>query len=248
MSRTTLRPALAALSLVAALFAAVVAPAGPASAAAYRYWGYYQLNGSTWQFSTKGADQTKPADGAVEGWRFAVAGETDTRAPRVTTTFEEVCGQTPEASGKKRVAVVIDYGRPADAEGGATPPVPVAECASVASAATGAEVVAAVATMRAEGGLICAIDGYPAAGCGGEVKQVSAEAAAPDTPTTLASPAGTVTDTATGSAAASSAAAASAASENDASGTNALWYVAVVVFLAAAAAALFLAMRRRGEH
>lgn len=238
MSRTTLRSSLAALSLMAAVLAALVVPAGSANAAAYRYWGYYQLGGSTWQFATKGADQTSPADGSVEGWRFAVAGETDTRTPRVTTTFEEVCGDTAAEAGNKRVAVVIDYGRAADTEDGAEPPAPVAKCASVASAASGAEVLAAVASVRAEKALICGIDGHPATGCGGEVKEVSAAAAAPDTPTTLAPK--TVPAT--------TAQAQGASDEAAGSGSNALWYAGILVVIAIAAAALFLAMRRRGQH
>jgi hypothetical protein len=185
MSRTTLRSSLTALTLVAGVLVALVVPAGSASAAAYRYWGYYQLSG-TWQFAPKGPDQTKPADGSVEGWRFAVAGESDTRAPRVTTTFDAVCGDTKADPAKKRVAVVIDYGRPADQEDGSTPPAPVAKCASVPTAASGSEVLAAVATVRADKGLVCALDGRPATGCGSPVKDVSAAAAAPDTPTTLA--------------------------------------------------------------
>ena len=48
MSRTTLRPALAAVSLIVALVAAVVVPAASASASAHRYWGYFQLQGSSW--------------------------------------------------------------------------------------------------------------------------------------------------------------------------------------------------------
>ncbi len=196
MSRTTQRPVAGALPPVAAavslvvtaaitLAIALVLPAGPASAAAYRFWGYYQLNGSSWQFAPKGPAQLFPAEGAVEGWRFAVAGETDTRPPRVTTTFDAVCGTTTAEPSKKRVAVVIDYGRPADQEDGSQPPPPVAHCASVPTAASGAEVLAAVATVRAQAELICAIDSVPATGCGGAVKSVSAEAAAPDTPTTL---------------------------------------------------------------
>src|SRR5690242_13169147 len=43
----------------------------PAQAAAYRYWGFYQLTGTTWAFAQKGPDQTVPKDGAVDGWRFA---------------------------------------------------------------------------------------------------------------------------------------------------------------------------------
>jgi hypothetical protein len=237
MSRTTLRSPLAALSLLAAVLAALVVPAGSASAAAYRYWGYYHLSGSSWQFASKGAEQTNPADGSVDGWRFAVAGETDTRAPRVTTTFADVCGDTAAESGKKRVAVVIDYGRAADSEDGTEPPPPVATCASVATAATGAEALAAVASVRAEKALVCGINGHPATGCGGEVKEVSAEAAAPDTSTTLA-PKSSATTAAT----------ARSADEPAESGTNAIWYAGMLVVIAAAALALFLAIRRRGQH
>jgi MYXO-CTERM domain-containing protein len=187
MSRTTtLRSSLTALTLLAGVLVALVLPAGSASAAAYRFWGYYQLSGTSWQFAPKGPDQTKPADGSVEGWRYAVAGESDTRAPRVSTTFDAVCADTKADPAKKRIAVVIDYGRPADQEDGSTPPAPVAKCASVPSAASGSEVLAAVATVRADKGLVCALDGRPATGCGTPVKDVSAAAAAPDTPTTLA--------------------------------------------------------------
>jgi len=193
MSRTTIRPSwatirpsLAGLTVVAGVLLALVVPAGSASAAAYRFWGYYQLSGTSWQFAPKGPDQTTPADGSVEGWRFAVAAESDTRTPRVTPTFDAVCGDTATEPAKKRVAVVIDYGRPADQEDGSTPPAPVAKCASVPTAASGSEVLAAVASVRADKGLVCALDGRPATGCGTPVKDVSAAASAPDTPVTLA--------------------------------------------------------------
>jgi hypothetical protein len=232
MSRTTLRSSLAALSLVAAVLAALVVPAGSASAAAYRYWGYYQLSGTSWQFAPKGPDQTTPADGSVEGWRFAVAGESDTRAPRVTTTFDAVCGDTRAESGKKRVAVVIDYGRAADQEDGSTPPPPVAKCASVDTAATGSEVLAAVAGVRAEKGLVCALDGRPATGCGGAVKEVSAAAAAPDTPATLAPKAAPASKDAT-------------ATKADDGSSPALKYAGIGVVLVALLGLGLVAMRRR---
>lgn len=235
MSRTTVRPALAALTLIVAVFAALVAPAGAAQAAAYRYWGYYQLAGTTWSFATKGADQVNPADGSVEGWRFAIGTEGSTRLPRVTPTFEDICGDTKTEAGKKRVGVVIDYGRKADTEGGTTePPAPVAECASVATAATGAEVLAAVATVRAQGAMVCAVDNHPATGCGGEVKEVSAEAQAADTPVTLAAP---KTDDA-----------ASGPAKSEDSGTSAGTYAGIAVVLVAAAALALVALRRRGQH
>jgi hypothetical protein len=231
MSRTIIRPTLAALTLVAGVLLALVLPAGSASAAAYRFWGYYQLSGTSWQFAPTGPDQTKPADGSVEGWRFAVAGESDTRAPRVTTTFDAVCGDTKADPAKKRVAVVIDYGRPADQEDGSTPPAPVAKCASVPTAATGSEVLAAVAGVRAEKGLVCALDGRPATGCGSPVKDVSAAAAAPDTPATLAPKASQASASSKG-----------AADDGDSSG---LRYAGIGVVVVALLGLGVVAMRRR---
>jgi hypothetical protein len=258
MSRTTLRhlkrghlnrghlnrPVVAVPSLVIAvllaLLAALVAPAAPASAAAYRYWGYFQLDASDakaakWGFATKGPDQVTPADGAVEGWRFAVAGETDARMPRATATFDDLCGDTAGKTGKKRVGVVIDYGRAADAEDGKEPPAPVGKCAVVDTKATGAEVLAAVATVRAQGGLVCGIDSHPASGCGGEVKEVSPEAQAADTPVQLAAATATA-----------DAAQAPAADTDDS--TSPLAYVGIAVLLAAAALLVVTAARRRRGH
>jgi hypothetical protein len=257
MSRTTQRPVVAALppvitavvvpmalavALVATLAVSLVAPAGPASAAAYRFWGYYQLSGSSWQFAPKGPAQLFPAEGAVEGWRYAVAGETDSRPPRVTTTFDAVCGATAAQPSKKRVAVVIDYGRPADQEDGSQPPAPVARCASVPTSASGAEVLAAVATVRAQAELICAIDNRPATGCGGAVSSVSAEAAAPDTPTTLP-------PSATPSSSTASTPAASAAAETSDAGST-FWKYAGIGFVVLALLALgtvLVVRRNRGE-
>ena len=191
MSRTTLRSSLTALTLLAGVLVALVVPAGSASAAAYRFWGYYQLTGSSWAFAQKGPADTTPKDGAVEGWRFAVSDETTPRFPRATPTFAALCGGTAAKAGSKRVGVVIDSGRPADAEGGATPPAPQGACAVVDTTASGAEVLATVASVRVDKGLTCAINGYPATGCGAEVKQVPAAAKAADTPVTIASAAAT---------------------------------------------------------
>ena len=238
MSRTTLRhprPVVALPSLVVALLLALVATvaqAGTASAAAYRYWGYFQLQDAKWAFATKGADQLTPADGGVEGWRFAVAGESDARMPRATATFDQLCGDTAAQDGKKRVGVVIDYGRAVDTEDGKQPPAPVGKCAVVDTKATGAEVLAAVASVRAAGAMVCGIDGQPATGCGGEVKQVSPEAKATDTPVQLA-------------AATPAAQAGQAAADTKDDGTSPLAYVVIVVVLAAAALLVVSAARRR---
>lgn len=153
------------VSVLAALFLSLLA--GPADAASYRYWGYYTWTDGTWAFATTGPDQTAPADGAVEGWRFAITAESGApRVPRADGDFEAICTATDPAAGKKRVAVVIDGGLSDDAPEGATPPNPRGACALVDESASGAAVLAAVATARVEGGLVCSIDGYPAQGCG----------------------------------------------------------------------------------
>ncbi|MEO6955514.1 MAG: SCO2322 family protein, partial [Antricoccus sp.] len=136
---------LAVVVFIAALLT-VILPAGTARAEAYQYWGYYTLSNGQWQYAQTGPDQTNPTDGSVEGWRFAVASQDDARPPRGTVTFSAVCGSTKAVDGKKRVAVVIDYGRKADATG-ATPKKPMASCAQVPAAATGADVLAAVSTV-----------------------------------------------------------------------------------------------------
>ncbi len=182
-ARGARRPSVVLLVSVAlaALFTMLLAPAGPAHAAAYRYWGYYQLKDGAWAFANKGPSQITPKDGSVEGWRFAISGAgKEVRDPRAVLTFDEICGDTEPADGKKRVGVVLDFGRAVDAEGGVTPPEPVAECAVVPEAAHSDEVLAAVADVRAEKDLVCAIDGYPERGCGDEVKDVPEAATQPD--------------------------------------------------------------------
>jgi hypothetical protein len=163
--------------------------AAPAQAASYRYWGYFHLTKGAWTFAQTGAAQDTPANGAVEGWRFAVADESSIRAPRATPTFAALCTGTAIKTGTKRVALVLDFGRPADSADGATPPAARSACVTVPEKATGADVlVAGGATLRVSKALDCAIDGWPATGCGDAVANVSAAAASPDTKITIAGP------------------------------------------------------------
>ncbi|MGL5858094.1 MAG: SCO2322 family protein [Angustibacter sp.] len=183
-------PRLAAGLVIGVLIGLAGGVAWPASAqaTAYRFWGYFQLSGNDWSFAQKGADQLRPKDGTVEGWRFAVAEENSTRTPRVTTTFEQLCRSTPPANDRKRIGLVVDFGRPADAESG-QPPQPIGRCVSVPTTATGSDVLAAAdLRLRVENGLTCAIQGWPATGCGDEVRTVSAAAASPDSPVALPTP------------------------------------------------------------
>ncbi|MCZ0979472.1 SCO2322 family protein [Streptomyces diastatochromogenes] len=76
--------------------------------------------------------------------------------------------------GTKRIAVVVDFGGPADAPPGETPPKKRVEtgCAEVREDATGAEALAAVAKpLRYDSvAMLCGIAGYPAKGCGEQVE------------------------------------------------------------------------------
>lgn len=239
-ARAVLMLALAAVLGVA--LPSLLAPAGTAHAASYRFWGYYQLTGSSWAFAQKGPADTTPKDGAVEGWRFAVSDETTPRFPRATPTFAALCGGTAAKAGSKRVGVVIDSGRPADADGGATPPAPQAACAVVDTKASGAEVLATVASVRVDKGLTCAINGYPATGCGAEVKQVPAAAKAADTPVTI--PAGAAASPSASPDAAQPANPATSAAAQD-SGVSAATWAGIIIVLALVAVVALVALRRR---
>lgn len=159
------------LSTIAALVF-VTGVAGTAHAAdGFRYWNYFHLKGDAWAFSQVGAGQYQPKDGAVEGYRFGTSTTADGLPPRADLSqvnFDTVCDGTEAAAGQKRVAVVIDYGTAADADD-STPPDPRADCAVVDANATGQQVLTAVADVRADNGLTCALDGYPARGCGDPV-------------------------------------------------------------------------------
>ncbi|MFF3003941.1 SCO2322 family protein [Kitasatospora sp. NPDC057940] len=122
-------------------------------------------------------------------------GGQDAARPRTAGDFAAVCADTPAQAGHKRVAVVLDFGTAADTGSGSasgsgsgsasgsgsgsgsasgsgsgsgeTPPEQRSACASVVSNATSAEVLAAVAPpLRYDAnGLLCAIAGFPKAGC-----------------------------------------------------------------------------------
>ncbi|WP_344255972.1 SCO2322 family protein [Terrabacter carboxydivorans] len=236
--RAPLRVVLAAV--VAALLSALTV--APAQAAAYRYWGFYQLSGTSWTFAQKGPDQTVPKDGSVDGWRFAVADEASTRYPRAVLTFDQVCGTTPAESGKKRVGLVVDFGRPADAADGGTPRAPKALCAVVATDATSAAVLAVAGDVRTEKGLVCGVAGYPTSDCGGAVKEVSPEAKAADQPVSISAPTASPSATATPAATATDVAAAPASGTSG--GSVAAYVIAALVLLALLA---YLLVRSRSR-
>ncbi|WP_030211011.1 SCO2322 family protein [Streptomyces sp. NRRL S-87] len=184
--------------LVLGTLCALLLGAGPAAATGYRYWSFWDGAGGTWRYSGQGPSTARPADGDVQGFRFAVSEDSaDADRPRAEPDFAAVCGATAPAAGKKRVALVIDFGVPADAPAGETPPrtAPRTACATVAPDATAAEALAAVAKpLRYDSAaLLCAIAGYPERGCGEQISASDPQRSAPpststDTPATGSDP------------------------------------------------------------
>lgn len=175
MPTLRLAPSTAICSVLAALggLLLVLTSAAPASATAYRFWIYWTYSGGGWHFASTGPTRV-PEDGAVEGWRFEISQESGgARPPRTSGSFEKICGGTAAVDGHKRVAVVVDYGVVADAPSGSAPPrsAPRGYCAVLSPSANGYRALAAGAGIRAnDSGLVCAIDGYPARGCGDPVE------------------------------------------------------------------------------
>ncbi|MFI6155811.1 SCO2322 family protein [Kitasatospora sp. NPDC051170] len=160
----------------------VLAGAGAAEAAGYRYWSFWRGADGGWAYQQQGPAVAVPADGAVDGWRFAVSpdGGQDAAKPRTGADFATVCAGTPAQQGRKRVAVVLDFGTPEDAGSAGPPPEQRTLCASVAPSATSAEVLAAVAPpLRYDtNGLLCAISGFPKAGCADQLGSAAQPAGA----------------------------------------------------------------------
>ncbi|MFI5765606.1 SCO2322 family protein [Streptomyces sp. NPDC051563] len=171
------RPALVAgvLGILLTLLAA-----SPALASTYRYWSFWDGAGGTWAYATQGPSSMRPADGSVQGFHFVVSKDAADQAapPRTAPDFAAICSATAPVTGKKRIALVIDFGTPAEAQAGETPPqdAPRTACAQVGPDATTAEALAEVAKPLRynSAALLCAVSGYPKQGCGEPLADTSA--------------------------------------------------------------------------
>ncbi|MFD0029230.1 SCO2322 family protein [Streptomyces sp. NPDC055059] len=164
-------PAVTVLGLLGVL-CALLAGAGQAQATGYRYWSFWDRDGSAWVYASQGPSTARPSDGDVQGFRFSVSEDSqDSAKPRGAASFDSICAATPARGGEKRVALVIDFGTAQDAPSGEAPPKPRTACARVSDDATSAEALAAVAKpLRYNNqALLCSIAGYPKTGCGEQV-------------------------------------------------------------------------------
>ncbi|WP_055489798.1 SCO2322 family protein [Streptomyces sp. TP-A0356] len=163
----------------------VLCGTGQAHAVGYRYWSFWERDGHAWTYATQGPSTARPADGDVQGFRFAVSADSkDATQPRGTADFAAICAKTPARAGEKRVALVLDFGTAADAPSGETPPAPRTACARISGDATTADALAAVARpLRYDtNALLCAIAGYPEKGCGEQVAERRSPAPVPSRP------------------------------------------------------------------
>ncbi len=148
------------------------------SATGYRYWGYFQAasGASTWTAAMTGPS-VEVNDGDVEGWTFVFSNnDIPAVSPMMEPDFATLCEGTPEASGKVRVGLVVDFGAGNIAPEGETPREFFSDCVVVPTGSVGLDVLEAALDVRAsESGLICGIAGYPAQECGAEVEAPAAE-------------------------------------------------------------------------
>lgn len=232
------RPIRAALGLAAAILVTIAA-AGPAHASAYRYWTYWTGSDGEWSFATAGPAFLIPADGSVQGWRFAVTTAAGSAAvPRSPASFDEICADTPPQDGKKRVALVVDPGDPGEAPPGQSPSDISTTCVVADSDATGYQVLRSVTTVRVDKGLVCGIDGYPTGECAPVVDDPTPETSASASPATSVASA-PATPVGEGSAMDTAA----VASEDGGSGTP--WPLISVIAIATVVAGLLVVRRRR---
>jgi len=236
LSASLLRRVVGALSCLLLSLGTVSALAGPAQAEdGYRYWNYFHLEKSSWAFSEVGPADYQPDDGDVEGFRFGTSTASEGLEPRADleeVNFDTVCADTEAGGDQKRVALVLDYGTK---EAGGTPPEPRAECAVVDGSASTQQILQEVADVRLDSGMTCALDGYPASGCGEPVP--NAEVATDEKPVAFEMPAD-------GSASADEAGTSDAAGDTQESGLP--WgVVGIAVLVVLLAAGAFVMSRRR---
>lgn len=139
----------------------------------YRYWSFWQSDGSQWNLATVGVASVPVKQGTVQGWRFITAGVdvAGDLAPRLSANFAELCPNAPTPEGGlASAAIVIDYGTQSDYADGSTPPAPRVACTSVPEGTSSAAALAQVSEVRENAGFVCGLDQLPTTGCGEQVQ------------------------------------------------------------------------------
>jgi len=169
------------ISLLSTLFLLISQFVSPANAATgYRYWGYFHapVGANSWTAAMTGPS-VKVNDGDVEGWAFVFSNnDIPASNPMMDPDFNALCGETPEAAGKVRVGLIVDFGGANIAPSGETPREFFSDCVVVDKGAVGLDVLQSALEVRAgDSGLICGIAGYPSTECGAEIEAPATEEA-----------------------------------------------------------------------
>ncbi len=139
-----------------------------ASDTGYRYWGYYQAKPGESKWSTAMTGPTvNIADGSVDGWAFTFAGQViNTGAPKVAPNFKKICGKTSAVAGRKRIALVVEFGPKVIAPKGEVAPKSFRKCVVLPKKATGFDLLNKATKIRGNAsGLICSIAAFPKKEC-----------------------------------------------------------------------------------
>ena len=142
--------------------------ANAASDTGYRYWGYNQAKPGESKWTTAMTGPTVDiADGSVEGWAFTFAGEViNTGAPKAAPNFEKICGSTAAVTGKKRIALAVEFGPKVIAPKGEKAPKAFNKCVVLPMKATGFDVLNKATKIRTNAsGMICSIAAFPKKEC-----------------------------------------------------------------------------------
>jgi len=221
-----------------------LAPAAHADSA-YRYWSYFTSSDGTWAFAMKGPADLVPADGTVEGWRFAVTSDAMATPPTpfAAPDFATLCKDVPAEEGKKRVGIVIDAGPAAVAPEGEIPINKSVACTVVEMDATGLQVLESLDKVRLDKGMVCGIDGYPASECSPAV-DIALASLNGDTPSSAPSPEMTTT-TATDASPSAVAANEPPSETSTSSGNGSMWITFLVIGLVILAVGFVMTRSRR---
>lgn len=184
-ARSRIRPMLAA-AVLSLLTSWLLGMAGPANATDYRFWSFWSGDGGKWTPIEVGPADYKLKDKSVFGAKFVVGSDKlqPSNSPTRKPDYQELCPKSSGGTGI-HVAFLIDFGSPAEAPPGETPPASKVECVTLPDSATGAAALNATSSVRmGESGLVCGIDGYPKVECAVSVSEASATATA-TTPSAL---------------------------------------------------------------
>ena len=159
---------------LAFVFLLMPAPSAQAAETGWRYWGYFQAapGEASWTAAMTGPT-VNVADGSVEGWAFTFSNEAipNAKTPKVAPSFAKICGKTKPVAGKKRIAVMVDFGSAVLRPKGESTPRLIQRCVVAENSALGVDVLGQAVRIRAQGsGFICGLNGYPAKECGVEMR------------------------------------------------------------------------------